>query len=85
MINSPQLNQYLQPIGSPVDKTTKTQNKYVPWVWGNKQGLQVKRIRASSVNFVKLRGIQSNGTLQGTLSGGTLGGTIRHVGTILLQ
>ena len=89
MQNLPKLNKYLQPLGSVIDKTD-IQKKYTPWIWGIKQGIQVKRVRASSVNFYKLRGIQSNGTLQGTLSSGTLNntthtGTSSMLGTMTLQ
>lgn len=62
-----QLNQFLQPLGSPADRSDQ-QDKYIPWEFGVIQGLQTKRIRSSSVYFRTLQGIQSNGTASGTLS-----------------
>lgn len=71
-------NKYLQPLNSPVDKTTNPQQKRVPWEWGVQQGVQLKKIRSSTAFFKKF----TPGTLIGTMSGGTLVSSQINNGTV---
>lgn len=54
MKKQPIQNKFLQPLGSSIDKTQNPQQKYIPYAWGIKQGVQLKKIRSSTGYFQKL-------------------------------
>lgn len=70
----PLLNKYLQPVGSPIDSIPAP--KQVPWEYGIRQGIQVKKIRSSH---------QEISQFQQQISGVFASGTIGNGGTLFLS
>lgn len=66
----PTQNKYLQPLGASIDKTQNPQQKYIPYAWGIRQGVQLKKIRSSTGYFQKLSaGVIGSVT---SITGGTI-------------
>lgn len=74
------LNKYLQPLESPSDSTINQQHIHVPWEFGVKQGMQLKKIRSSTGYFKKLSA-GAIGTIT-SITGGTITSSSFNTGTI---
>lgn len=86
--NQVKQNKFLQPQNAPSDSST-LQTKYVPWEWGIRQGVQLKKIRSSTAYFKKLSAgaigsvtsisggsIDTSAFTRGTITNSTFQGTI---------
>lgn len=65
------LNQYLQPVGSPIDQESYTPQ--VPWEFGVQQHIQAKKVLMSNQQTKKIDQITTTNGASGTVtSGGTI-------------
>lgn len=74
----PTVDKYLSPLNTPGNQSP--QQKYIPWSWGVRQGVQLKKIRSSTGYFKKL----SAGAIGSvtSITGGTINTSSVNASTI---